>query len=91
MASVGSNYADFEQELHVYWRDRFNFLALLMDSMYFWLGLAIILIIGGILAIRRRRSYYRKWEEEEKYASTDFDYGDPDDPEQVDDDEPWRH
>jgi hypothetical protein len=34
--------------------------------------------------------YYKKWEEDEKYQSTDFDYGDPDNPEQIDDeDEPW--
>lgn len=91
MASVGSNSADFEHELHVYWRERFNFLTLLIDSMYFWLGLAVILIIGAALAFRRRRDYYRKWDEEEKLASTDFDYGDPDNPEEPDDDEPWRH
>jgi len=91
MASVGSNSADFERELHVYWHDKFNFLTLLVDSMYFWLGLAVILIIGAALAYRRRRDYYRKWDEEEKLASTDFDYGDPENPEEIDDDEPWRH
>ena len=48
------------------------------------------LIIGFFLALRRRRQYYRKWEEEERLASTDFDYGDPDEPERPDDDEPWR-
>jgi len=47
-------------------------------------------IIGFFLALRRRRQYYRKWEEEERLASTDFDYGDPDEPERPDDDEPWR-
>jgi hypothetical protein len=91
MASVGSDYAGFEKELHEYWQSRFNLITLVTSSMYFWLGLAIILIIGAILALKRRKDYYKKWEEEEKYASTDFDYGDPDHPEQVDDDEPWRH
>ena len=91
MASVGSNSDDFEKELRVYWQEHFNLVTLLANSMYFWFGLAVILIIGGVLAIRKRRDYYRKWDEEEKLASTDFDYGDPDNPEEVDDDEPWRH
>jgi len=36
------------------------------------------------------KEYYKKWEEEEKLHSTDFDYGDPDNPEQTDDEEPWQ-
>jgi len=91
MVSVGSNSADFEKELHVYWHEHFNLLTLLTNSMYFWLGLAVILVIGAILAYRRRRAYYRKWDDEEKLASTDFEYGDPEKPEEADDDEPWRH
>jgi len=90
MASTGSNYADFETEVRVYLQQRFNLVGLLADTMYFWLALAVIVIIGFFLALRRRRQYYRKWEEEERLASTDFDYGDPDEPEQPDDDEPWR-
>ncbi len=90
MAATGSNYSDFEAELSVYLQEKYNFVSLVSDTMYFWLILAIILIAGGILSYRRRRLYLQKWEEEEKYASTDFDYGDPDAPEQTDDDEPWR-
>jgi len=90
MASTGSNYADFETEVRVYLQQRFNLVGLLADTMYFWLALAVIVIIGFFLALRRRRQYYRKWEEEERLASTDFDYGDPDEPERADDDEPWR-
>ena len=89
-AATGSNYADFDEEIRVYLRQRFNLAGLLVDTMYFWLILAVILIIGFIFKMRRRRQYYRKWEEEEKLASTDFDYGDPDRPEETDDDEPWR-
>jgi hypothetical protein len=92
MASTGSNYADFEAELRVYLQGRFNLLSLMTDTMYFWLALAIILIVGAILSLRRRRRYLRKWEKEEQLASTDFDYGDPQAPEKLDDDdEPWRH
>jgi hypothetical protein len=62
------------------------------DTMYFWMALALILILGGYLQFRRRRAYYKKWEKEDQYESKDFDYGDPDQPEQPDDedDEPWR-
>jgi hypothetical protein len=91
MASTGSNYRDFDEEIRVYLRQRFNFVGLMADMMYFWLALAIIVIIGFVLMLRKKRQYYRKWEDEEKLASTDFDYGDPDDPEKTDDDEePWR-
>ncbi|MCK4461083.1 MAG: LPXTG cell wall anchor domain-containing protein, partial [candidate division Zixibacteria bacterium] len=68
----------------------FNIATLFMDTMFFWLGLAMIVIIAAFLRYRKRRKYYKQWEEEEKLHSTDFDYGDPDNPEQIDDDEPWR-
>ncbi len=90
MASTGSNYSDFEEEFRVYLHQRYNLISLVFDTMYFWLGLAIILVIGGVLSIRRRRKQYEQWDEDEKLASTDFDYGDPDHPEQIDDDESWR-
>jgi hypothetical protein len=92
MASTGSNYADFEQEFFVYLRQRHNFATLLADTMYFWLGLAVILIVGAVLTMRRRRKYYDQWKRDERLESTDFDYGDPENPEEPDepDDEPWR-
>ena len=90
VASTGSKYADFETEFRVYLQGRFNLVGLLADTMYFWLFLALITVVGFILWLIKRRAYHRKWEEEERLASTDFDYGDPDHPEDVDDDEPWR-
>ena len=90
ISSTGSNFADFEEEYLVYLRQRFNVLVLVMDSMYFWIIMVAIFILGAVLTLRRRKKYYREWEEQEKLASTDFDYGDPDNPEDVDDDEPWR-
>lgn len=91
IGSVGSDYGNFDQEFHLYLKSRFNLITLAGETVYFWLAMALILIIGAVLAIRRKKAYYRKWEEAEKYASTDFDYGDPENPEQTDDDEPWRH
>jgi hypothetical protein len=90
MAATGSDYDDFDAEYQATLLKRFNVLSLFMDTIYFWVALAIVVIIGGILSYRRRRQYYKDWEEHEKLHSTDFDYGDQDNPEQIDDDEPWR-
>lgn len=89
LVSTGSNYSDFNREFQLYLQERFNFATLILDTMYFWLALAIILIIGATLKYRRRREYYARWEKEEELHSTDFDYGDPDNAEE-EDDEPWR-
>ncbi|RKX28507.1 MAG: hypothetical protein DRP47_04160 [Candidatus Zixiibacteriota bacterium] len=91
VAATGSNYSEFEDEVEIYLSKHYNIVTLYVDTMYLWLVLAIVVIVGVFLKYRKRRHYYRQWEEEEKLHSTDFDYGDPDNPEQLDDDEPWRH
>ncbi len=88
--STGSDYDGFEREFQTHWSSRFNIVTLLADTMWLWLMLALVVVVGAFLKYRKRRQYYRKWEQEEKYQSTDFDYGDPDKPERTDDDEPWR-
>ena len=90
MAAVGADYAEFEQEFYQHLTKRFNIVTLFMDTMLFWLGMAVVVVVATFLRFKKRRSYYKKWEEEEKLQSTDFDYGDPDHPERTDDDEPWR-
>lgn len=92
MASTGSNYADFEKEYFDFLSKRYNITSLLMDTSYFWIALAFLLALGGFLKFRRRRTYYKKWQEEDKFESRDFDYGDADNPEHADggEDEPWR-
>jgi hypothetical protein len=105
MSATGSNYTDFDHEIRLYLIERFNLTGLVADTMYFWLALAFIVVIGFILTRMRRRRYYRAWEQAEKFHSTDFDYGDPNRPEVIDgeefdiddtdeydpdDDEPWR-
>ena len=91
LVSTGSNYSDFDREFQLYLNERFTLVTLLMDTMYFWLALALILIVGATLKYRRRKEYYARWEKEEELHSTDFDYGDPDNPEDTEDDEPWRN
>jgi hypothetical protein len=90
MVSTGSDYDGFKEEFRLYLDTRFNLVSLMVDTMWFWLALAIIVVIGAFWKYKQRRSYYRKWEAEERLHSTDFDYGDPDNPEKTDDDEPWR-
>jgi len=90
-ASVGGSYFEFENEYKEYLRGRYNIASLFMDTMLFWLFLALIVIVAAFLRYKKRRQYYKKWEEEEKLQSKDFDYGDADKPEQIDEeDEPWR-
>ena len=90
MAAVGSNYKGFETEYLKYLKTRYNLLTIFIDMSYLWLFLALVVVIGFILRYRKRRKFYKEWDEYDKYHSTDFDYGDPDNPEQVDDeDKPW--
>jgi hypothetical protein len=92
-AAIGADTPEFEREFHTYLGTRFNIATLFMDTMLFWVGLAVVVVIGTFIRLRKRRRYYKQWEEEEKLHSTDFDYGDPDHPEQTDadDDEPWQN
>lgn len=89
--STGSNVKEFQVEVYASFEARFNLVSLFMDTIYFWLVLAIVLVVGGIMSFSKRRRYYDQWEKEEQLHSTDFDYGDPDQPEKIDDDEeePW--
>jgi len=89
--ATGSTLKEFEADYKIYLNQRFNWVSLFMDTIFFWLFLAVIVVIGFWIKFRKRREYYKKWEEDEKLHSTDFDYGDSDNPEQIDDDdEAWR-
>jgi hypothetical protein len=90
ITSTGSTVPEFENEFHEYLTKRFNIVMLFMDTMFFWLGLAMVVLVATFIRYKKRRKYYKQWEEDEKLHSTDFDYGDSDNPEQIDDDEPWR-
>jgi cytochrome c-type biogenesis protein CcmH/NrfF len=66
-------------------------MSLFIDTLYLWIILAVVVVIGFILNFMKKRKYYRRWEEEDKLQSKDFDYGDPAKPEETedDDDKPW--
>lgn len=90
MAATGSNLADFEEEYFNFLTGRYNLLTLFIDMSYLWLFLAVVVILGFLLRYRKKKQVYDRWDEEENYQSTDFDYGDPDNPEEIEDeDKPW--
>ena len=89
-AATGATAAEFEKDFRETLVNRFNVTSLFMDTIYFWTLLAFLVVLGAYLKYRRRRRYYKKWKEEEQFQSTDFDYGDSDNPEKTDYDEPWR-
>lgn len=92
MKAAGANAKEFEAEINEHLNKQFNLAGLLMDTIFFWIFLALVLVVGAFLKFKKRRSYYKKWEDEEKLHSTDFEYGDMNNPEQIDedDDEAWR-
>ncbi len=90
ITATGSNYDGFEKEFNNYLRTKFNLLTIFIDMSYLWLFLAIVVIVGFFLNYSKKKKKYKEWDEYDKYHSTDFDYGDSDNPEQVDDeDKPW--
>ncbi len=89
-SATGATATEFEKDFRDTLVNRFNVTSLFMDTIYFWTFLAFLVVLGGYLKYRRRRRYYKKWKEEEKFQSTDFDYGDTENPEATEDDEPWR-
>ena len=90
--ACGETMKEFEKDYTDYLQNRYNVASLFMDTIVLWIFLAIVVVVGFFMKFRKRRSYYQKWAEEERLQSTDFDYGDPDNPEKIDDDdEPWRN
>jgi hypothetical protein len=89
-AAIGGNAEEFEEEFFDNLKQRYNIMSLFGDLYFLWILLAAIVFFGALYKLLRKKSYYKKWEEEDRLQSRDFDYGDPDNPEQIDDeDRPW--
>jgi hypothetical protein len=90
LMTFGSNYKEFETEYFDFLNKRYNLMTLFGDLYFLWIFLAAVVVIGFFIRLFRRQKHYKKWDDDERLQSTDFDYGDPDNPEQVDDeDKPW--
>lgn len=89
--TIGVELNGFQEELILDIKKRYSLVNILMESTIFWSAMSLIVVLGFILARRRKQKRYDAWDEREKYESTDFDYGDPDHPERIEDeDEPWK-
>jgi len=90
-AAFGLDEKGFENEVFADIRENHTLLGILMGSTLFWGALALLVIIGFVRARLHRKKRYLKWDEDERLHSTDFDYGDPDNPEKIEDeDRPWE-
>lgn len=85
--AIGATYIEFEEEFYTFLTGRYNLVSIFTDMYFLWIFLALVVVVGFAIKTIRRHRYYKKWDEEEKYQSTDFDYGHPDDPERTDDDD----
>lgn len=84
--AIGLDYAGFNDEFMVYLKGRYNVVTLIFDSSMLWVILAFLFVLGLILNRVRRKKRYAELEEYEKYHSSDFDYGEVEEP---DEDKPW--
>jgi Peptidase MA superfamily len=86
VAASGGDYDAFEKEFAGYLSGRYNLVVVLFNSEIFWLALAVLFVVGFFLARWRRKKRMREMEQYDKLHSTDFDYGNIEEP---DEDKPW--
>jgi len=86
VAAIGLDYGAFEQEFSTFLTGRYNLLTLLFDGNIIWILLALIIVVGFILTRINRKKRLAQLDEYDKYHSTDFDYGNVEEP---DEDKPW--
>jgi len=86
IAAIGGDQMVFEREFMTYLHGRYNVITLIVNSNMLWIGLALIVIIGFALSRLRRKKRMDQFDEYEKLHSTDFDYGEVEEP---DEENPW--
>lgn len=89
--TIGTDVEGFQAEALDDIKRKYSLGGIVLNSNLFWGALALLVIVGFIMVRKRRQKYYESWEKQEELESTDFDYGDPDHPEKIEDeDEPWK-
>lgn len=84
--AIGIDYAGFNDEFMTYLNGRYNVVTLIFDSSILWVVMAFVFVLGLILNRVRRKKKYAELDEYEKLHSSDFDYGEVEEP---DEDKPW--
>lgn len=70
LKTTGSDYRDFQDEFLVYIKSRYQWISLLGDTFFLWVGLAFLIIFVYLLKKRHTKKILRRWDQEEK-GSTD--------------------
>ena len=91
MVATGADLQGFQDEVFEVIKMRYGIVTVLIDSTLFWGLLALLIPLGYFLNRMRRKKRYEKWERDEELSSTDFDYGDPDNPAKIDDEDQPRN
>jgi len=86
ISAIGTDQAGFEREFSTYLHGRYNVITMLFDSNILWILLALLIVVGFIMYLVRRKKRFEEFDEYDKYHSTDFDYGEVEEP---DEDKPW--
>ncbi len=66
LKSTGSDYISFQTEFYDYIKTRYQWISLLGDTYFFWLGLAFLIVLLYLLKKRYTKKILKRWEEEEK-------------------------
>jgi hypothetical protein len=85
-AAIGIDHAAFDREFSIYLTGRYNLITLIFNSNLIWILLALVIVVGFIITRVKRKKRLEEFDEYDKYHSTDFDYGNVEEP---DEDKPW--
>lgn len=86
IAATGADYDAFIREFSIFLTGRYNLLTLIFNSNLLWILLAMVIVVGFIINRIKRKKRLDEFDEYDKYHSTDFDYGNVEEP---DEDKPW--
>jgi hypothetical protein len=86
VSATGTDQAGFGREFSIYLHGRYNVITMIFNSNILWILLALLIVVGFVLYLFRRKKRFAEFDEYDKYHSTDFDYGEVEEP---DEDKPW--
>lgn len=66
LKTTGSDYGDFQEEFLDYIKSRYQWISLLGDTFFLWVGLAFLIILVYLLKKRHAKKILKRWDQEEK-------------------------